>query len=175
MRPAKNQVSLGIHLVWSESSLPARRNLGSLATHWAHSEDWSDWVDAHAGCTCHFVVLRLIWVLLYLNHFSHVTRKPVFGVCDQLRLKPACSADETSWGLEIPAVTSRGILSRQRTTRVLISLRGCAGWSAPLLFISHKQVFSWCGSYVTNIINECYKCKAIMAKYKSISEKLCLV
>ena len=79
------------------------------------------------------------------------------------------------WGLEIPAVTSRGILSRQRTTRVLISLRGCAGWSAPLLFISHKQVFSWCGSYVTNIINECYKCKAIMAKYKSISEKLCLV
>ena len=35
------------------------------------------------------------WVaaLLYL---SHVTGKPVFGVCDQLRLKPACSADETS-------------------------------------------------------------------------------
>ena len=27
---------------------------------------------------------------------SLVTRKPVFGVCDQVRLKPACSADETS-------------------------------------------------------------------------------
>ena len=27
---------------------------------------------------------------------SHVTRKPIFGVCDQLRLKPACSATETS-------------------------------------------------------------------------------
>ena len=27
---------------------------------------------------------------------SHVTRKPVFGVCDQVRLKPACSAVETS-------------------------------------------------------------------------------
>ena len=27
---------------------------------------------------------------------SHVTRKRVFGVYDQLRLKPACSADETS-------------------------------------------------------------------------------
>ena len=23
-------------------------------------------------------------------------RKPVFGVCDQVRLKPVCSADETS-------------------------------------------------------------------------------
>ena len=27
---------------------------------------------------------------------SRVMRKPVFGVCDQLRLKPACSADETN-------------------------------------------------------------------------------
>ena len=32
---------------------------------------------------------------------SHVTTKPAFGVCDQLRLKPACSAAETSLGLEI--------------------------------------------------------------------------
>ena len=30
------------------------------------------------------------------HHMSHVTRKPVFGVCDQFRLKLACSADETS-------------------------------------------------------------------------------
>ena len=29
-------------------------------------------------------------------HLSLVTRKPVFGVCDQLRLKPACLADEIS-------------------------------------------------------------------------------
>ena len=28
-------------------------------------------------------------------YMSHVTRKLVFGVCDQLRLKPAGSADET--------------------------------------------------------------------------------
>ena len=34
--------------VWSESSLSAWRNLGSLATLWARSEDWSDWVDAQA-------------------------------------------------------------------------------------------------------------------------------
>ena len=34
-----------------QSSLSAWRKFGSLATHWAHSEDWSDWADA-----------RLIWV-----------------------------------------------------------------------------------------------------------------
>ena len=28
-------------------------------------------------------------------------RKPVYGVCDQVRLKPACSATEDSQGLEV--------------------------------------------------------------------------
>ena len=28
-------------------------------------------------------------------------RKRIFGVCDQVRLKPACSADETSKSLQI--------------------------------------------------------------------------
>ena len=32
----------------------------------------------------------------YSRYLSHVMRKPVFMVCDQLRLKVACSADETS-------------------------------------------------------------------------------
>ena len=48
----KTQISLGIRPVWSESSLSAWRKLGSLATHWAHSED-SD----HTGR-----MPRLIWV-----------------------------------------------------------------------------------------------------------------
>ena len=39
VRPAKTKISLGISPVWSESSLFASENLGSLATHWAHSED----------------------------------------------------------------------------------------------------------------------------------------
>ena len=43
-------------------------------------------------------------------------RKPVFRVCDQLRLKLACSADEASKDLEIlPTVSKDIILSRQRT------------------------------------------------------------
>ena len=35
----KTQISIGFHPVWSEPSLVAWRRLGSLATHWAHSED----------------------------------------------------------------------------------------------------------------------------------------
>ena len=62
-------------------------------------------------------------------------RKPVFGVSDQLKLKPACSASETSYSLESSAIASRDIiLSRQRKTKALIRLRGRAGWSALLLF-----------------------------------------
>ena len=52
VRPAKTQISLGIRPVWSESSLSAWRNLGSLATQWAQSED-SDQTGR---------VSRLIWV-----------------------------------------------------------------------------------------------------------------
>ena len=40
VRPAKTQISLDIRPVWSESSLSAWRKLGSLAIHWAHSEDY---------------------------------------------------------------------------------------------------------------------------------------
>ena len=60
----------------------------------------------------------------FYSNMSNVTRKPVFAVCNLLRLKPACSADETSYGLEISAIASRGIiLSRQWTTKALIRLR----------------------------------------------------
>ena len=40
VRLAKTEISLGIRPAWSESSLSAWRKLGSLATHWAHSEDY---------------------------------------------------------------------------------------------------------------------------------------
>ena len=39
VRPTKTPISLGICLVWSESSLSEWRKLGSIATYWAHSED----------------------------------------------------------------------------------------------------------------------------------------
>ena len=63
VRPARIQISLSIHPVWSEFSLSAWRKLGSLATHWTQSEDFDQtermprliWV--FAGRTCHLLVL----------------------------------------------------------------------------------------------------------------------
>ena len=141
--------------------LSAWRNIGSSATHWAHCEDSDQtgqmprliWV--FAGHTDHFVGffmrqlkyeahLNCLFGLSheYLQYMSLVMRKPVFGVYDQGRLKLTHSATETSWGLEILGVETRGILSRPRTTKALIRLRGCTGWSAPLLFAYGKNRFS---------------------------------
>ena len=69
VHPARTQISLGIRPVWSESSLSAWGKLGSLATHWVHSEDSSDWVDAQADLSLRwahshfagFVMRWLIW------------------------------------------------------------------------------------------------------------------
>ena len=66
---------------------------------------------------------------------------------DQLTFKPACSATEASWNLETLDIASMHIiLSKQRKTKVLIRLCGCAGWSAPLLFVyGIRHIFSWPG------------------------------
>ena len=50
--------------------------------------------------------------------------------------------------LEILITETRDItLSRQRTTKALIRLRGCAGWSAALLFAYDiRHILSWPGS-----------------------------
>ena len=69
-----NKMTCALRAAWAstqsdQSSQSAWRNLGSLAIHWAHGEDWSDWADAQADPetslgTHHFVgflVLRLIY------------------------------------------------------------------------------------------------------------------
>ena len=75
-----------------------------------------------------------------------VATKPVFGVSDKarLQLKSVSSAIETSYKTEISLAASLDmILSKKRMTKALISLHGCAGWSAPLLFAKNRrQVFS---------------------------------
>ena len=69
--------------------------------------------------------------------------KPVFGVFNKARPKPVCSATENSWKIEILLVEkSDMILSIKGIVKALISLRGCAGWSAPLLFANPKDRIS---------------------------------
>ena len=67
--PVKTQISLGICPVWSESSLCAWRNLGSLATHWVHSEDSDQTAQMcrliwdFAGCRCQCAGFVMLWII----------------------------------------------------------------------------------------------------------------
>ena len=61
VRQVKHQIIQSIDPVWSESSLSAWRNLGSLAIHWVHSEDWSDRVNAQADLSIHLVHMSFCW------------------------------------------------------------------------------------------------------------------
>ena len=72
VRPAKTQISLGIRPVWSESSLSAWRKLGSLATHWAHSED-SDQTGRMPRLTWVFAGRTLTLLVLSCRGSSSVT------------------------------------------------------------------------------------------------------
>ena len=77
---------------------------------------------------------RAIWVLPGWKP----PRQAFFGVFNQVRLKPACSATEASMCHEIANIETREILlSRQQTTKMLFRLCGCAGWSAPLLLLTY--------------------------------------
>ena len=78
-----------------------------------------------------------------------VATKPVFGVSDKARFKPVSSPTVTTFKIEISLVASLDmIFSDERITKALIRLRGCAGWSAPLLIVYHRrQVFSHRGPY----------------------------
>ena len=103
--PAKTQVSLGICPVWSESSLSAWRNLGTLATLWAHSEDSDQtgqmprliWV--FAGRTLILLVLScrgsvdfhglVREIAHYRNNMNQSTTKPTKWHAAQQRLRSA--------------------------------------------------------------------------------------
>ena len=69
MRPAKTQFCLSIRQVWSESSLSAWWYLGFLATHWAHSDNWSDWAQSDLSLRWShwpFVGFVMLW-FIYKN------------------------------------------------------------------------------------------------------------
>ena len=68
VRPAKTQISMGIHPVWSESSLCTQWVAKDSSFLHADSEDWSDWADAQPDLSLRwahthfvgFVMRRLI-------------------------------------------------------------------------------------------------------------------
>ena len=85
--PVKTQISLGIHPVWSESSLSAQWVAkGPLFLH-VDSEDWSDWRDAQTG-----QMPRQIWdfagrtvILLVLSCRGSYGKKQVWwGIVERI-------------------------------------------------------------------------------------------
>ena len=74
LHPAKTQISLCIHPVWSESSLSAWRNIGSSATHWAPRL-----ILVVAGHKGHFLGFVMRWLTF---------RKCIFIFASGLRNKP---------------------------------------------------------------------------------------
>ena len=86
VRPAKTQISLDVHPVWSVFAVHMKK-CWVLATHKAHSENWSDWVDAQADlslhwCTGHFVGFVMQWLInlfmSYANNKGAELRRWVF-------------------------------------------------------------------------------------------------
>ena len=70
MRPAKTQISLGIHPVWSDSSLSASWVAKDLMILHADSEDWSDWADAQADLSIRWAHMPLCW---FWREAAHIT------------------------------------------------------------------------------------------------------
>ena len=108
LRPAKTQISLGIHPVWSESSLSAWRKVGSLATHWAHSEDWSHWADTQANQSLRWAHRPYCW-------FCH---EAAHAVIDTFRFNSTRKHyTKSEWCRYIKWASSRENLSSGSATR----------------------------------------------------------
>ena len=108
--------------------LSAWRKLGSLATHWAHSEDWSDWVDAQADLIWHTVILL---VLSWGSSFYTVTH--LLADCFTLfGLSP-------NWLWWNHSVAILGAALAQWWQVSVVALQSMGAWFNPLLL----QSFRW--------------------------------
>ena len=98
VHPVKTQISLGIHPVWSESSLCTQWVAKDPRFLHADSEDWSDWADAQANlsprwvhrpfcCFCHEAAQIMKWVRAQQNHVCpSKTDQPVHVVWSESTL-----------------------------------------------------------------------------------------
>ena len=110
----------------------------------------SDVTRLYPICVC----LNSISTCLYRHEKGHVQlansysygprrEKTCLRGSNKARLKPVSSATETGLNIENLLVASLDlIISNKRITKALIRLRGCAGWSAPLLLANPEDRFS---------------------------------
>ena len=96
-----------------QSLLSAWRSLGSLATHWAHSKDWSDWVDAQAELSLRWVHRSFCHEVAHFSYMSE-TNCSRQGRFYELGHDKTCSCN-------------------MRTTKPQINQHIGAVWSAPIV------------------------------------------
>ena len=69
-RPSEDSGQPGHTPVWSVSSLSAWRKLGSLAIHWTHSKDWSDWAEAQADLSLRWAHMPFVGFVMRWHKWS---------------------------------------------------------------------------------------------------------
>ena len=145
VRPAKTQISLCIRPVWSESSLSSRRNLGSLATHWAHSED-SDQTGRMPSRIWVFAG-RTVTVLVLSCRGSHYYFKDLLEGVSSVAFYNCCSWIDSIKPSLVYFVTVNSLPWKMRE-RVLgftccAQLRACKSWRWDLSFYSLSRKNRW--------------------------------
>ena len=125
----------------------------STPTHFTVPEinSWNNWTFAHRLIIVSVLPIRLVylcWLVESICHWAMSQENLSLGFPTSYDSNQAAQLQKQARVLKL-SIASRGvILSRQQTTKVLIKLCGCAGWSVPLLFAyGIKQVVSWHGSY----------------------------
>ena len=123
VRPAKTQIR-------SESSLSARRKLGSLATQWAHSED-SDQTGR---------MPRLIWVFArHTYHFvGFVTKRLIYA----LWTLPSLQLDESIFQLRDVPCNGRGFISPPPSILILTVPRRYFCYDSLLLLVLAVRIYT---------------------------------
>ena len=116
----QRQISLDIRPVWSESSLSTWRNLGSLATYWANSEDSDQTERMPSSLGAHAILL------------GFVTRWPISHSTTTL-----CSFISSLIFLTVNAIIN--ILTQKRNIRFI---RFCIFWTSKIVSNKIKQIFS---------------------------------
>ena len=78
--PAKTQISLGIHIhpVWSKSSLCTQWVAKDPSFIHADSKDWSDWADAQADLSLHWLHMSFCW---FCHALAHISFRPTYFIC----------------------------------------------------------------------------------------------
>ena len=128
VRPAKTQISLGIHPVWSESSLSAWRSIGCLATLKVQSNDSDQTAQMHI---CHFI--GFVMRSSSFNTIFHFPRTPCFLSTEpeNYRIKIISYADVSLWKCELSSEPRHNKTNKMsvRPAKTQISLGICPVWS----------------------------------------------